>query len=54
MAFPNDGRAIRMNGDSDPGDIDCQEGSPVLTGKDAFGFDCLPISTVKPKDPVGL
>ena len=30
MAFPNNGRAVRMNGDPEPGDIDHHEGPAVL------------------------
>ena len=30
MTFPNDGRAIRMHGDPDPGDVDRQEGPAVF------------------------
>jgi hypothetical protein len=52
MAFPNDGCAVRMNGDPDPGDIDRHECAPIFAGKDAFGFDGLPIPAVKPEDPV--
>ena len=54
MAFPDDGRAICLHSDPHPGDIDRQEGAPVLPGKDAFGFDGLPVPAVKPEDPVGL
>ena len=54
MAFPNDGRAISMHGDSNSGDIDHQEGPAVLAGKGAFGFDRFPIPAIKPKDPIGF
>ena len=54
MAFSDDGRAIRMHGDPNSGDIDRQEGAAVLTGKYAFGFNGLPVPAIKPEDPVGL
>jgi len=54
MAFPNDGRAIRMNGDPDPGDVDRQEGSPVLTAKHTARLDGLPVPTIKSENPVGF
>ena len=54
MTFPNNSRTIRMHGDSNSGDIDRQEGAAVLAGKDAFGFDGLPVPAIKPEDPVGL
>jgi hypothetical protein len=41
-----------MHRDSNPGDIDRQEGPTVLAGKDATGLDRLSVPTVKPKDPV--
>ena len=54
MAFPNDGCAVCMNGDPDPGEVDRQECAPIFAGKDATGFDGLPVPAVKPKDPVGF
>ena len=54
MALPNNGRAIRMHGDPDPGEIDRQEGPAVLAGEDTAGFDRLPVPTVKSENPVGL
>ena len=54
MALLNDGRAICMNSDPNSRDIDRQEGAAVLAGKDATGFDRLPVPAVKPEDPVGL
>jgi hypothetical protein len=54
MAFPNDGRTIRMHGDPDPGEVDRQECAPVLAGKDTTGLDRLPVPAVEPEDTVGL
>ena len=54
MAFPDDGCALRLHGDADPGDIDGEESALVFAGKDAFGFDGLPAPAVKAEDPVGL
>ena len=54
MAFPNDGRAIRMHGDPDPGDVDRQEGPAVFAGKHTAGLDRLPIPPVEPEDPIGF
>ena len=54
MAFADDGCAVGMHGDPHPGDIDRQEGAAVLAGKDAFGFDRLPVPAVEAEDPVGL
>ena len=54
MALTNDGCPIRMHGDPHPGDIDRQERAAVFAGKDAFGFDRLPVPAVKAEDPVGL
>ena len=54
MALPDDGCAVRLHGDPDPGDIDGEEGAAVLAGQDAFGFDGLPAPAVKAEDPVGL
>ena len=54
MALTNDGRAIGMHGDPNSCDIDRQEGPTVLAGKDAFGFDRLPVPAIEPEDPVGF
>jgi hypothetical protein len=54
VAFPNDGRAIRMNGDPDPGEVDRQECAPIFAGNDATGLNCLTAPTIKPEDPIGL
>src|SRR5450759_2289286 len=54
MALTNDGCAIRMHGDPDPGEVDRQEGPAVLAGEDTAGFDRLPVPTIEPKDPVGF
>ena len=54
MAFPNNGCAICLNGDADPGDVDRQKDTPIFTGQDATGFDGLSGPTVKPENPVGL
>ena len=54
MALTNNGRATRMHRDSNPGDIDRQEGPTVLAGKDATGLDRLPVPAIEPKDPVGF
>ena len=54
VAFPNNGRAIRMNGDPDPGEVDREVCAPVLAGKDTAGLDGLSGPTIKPENPVGL
>src|SRR5665811_1917286 len=54
MALPNYGRAVRMHGYPDPGEVDRQEAPPVLAGKDATGLNRLPVPPVKSEDPVGL
>ena len=54
MALANDGCAVCLHGEADPGDIDGEESAAFLTGKDAFGFDGLPAPAVKAEDPVGL
>ena len=54
MALADDGRAVCMHGEPDPGCIDGEEGATVLAGKDAFGFNRLPIPAVKAEDPIGL
>src|SRR5664280_3868477 len=54
MAFPNDGRAVRMYGDAHTGGVDRQESSPIFAGKNAFRFDRLPVPAVEPEDSVGF
>ena len=54
MALADDGRAVGMHGDPHPGGIDRQECAAAFAGKDAFGFDGLPVPPVKAEDPVGL
>jgi hypothetical protein len=43
-----------MHGDADPGEIDRQEGSAVLTGQHTAGFDRFPVPAIKTKDAVGF
>src|SRR5664279_3616423 len=43
-----------MHGNPDSCDVDCQKASAVLTGKDTFGFDGLPVPAIEPKYPVGF
>src|SRR5450759_3088633 len=52
MAFPNNGRAIRMNGDPDPGEVDRQECAPIFAGKHTAGLDRLPVPAIESEDPV--
>ena len=54
MVFPNDGGAIGVYCNPDPGGVDGKEGAAVLAGKHAFGFRGLPVPAVKAKDPIGL
>ena len=54
VAFADDGCAIRLHGNSHPGDIDREKGPAIFPGQDAFGVDGLPAPSVETEDPIGL
>ena len=54
MAFSNDGGPFGMHGDAHPCDVDGEEGAAVFAGKDAAGFNRLPVPAIKSEYAVGF
>ena len=54
MAFANDGRAVGVHRDPDPGDIDREEAPTVFTGEHTARFERLSIPPVEPEDAIGF
>ena len=54
MTFANNGCAVSVHRDPDPGDVDREEGPTVFAGKHTARFEGLSVPAVEAKDPIGF
>ena len=54
MAFANDGRAVSVHRDPDPGDIDREEAPAVFAGEHTARFEGLSVPAVESEDSIGF